>query len=278
MNIFVTGASGFIATHFAQTCLANGHNLVLQSTSSYAKQDSPRVIWLRKSFFSLTHSDIAKADIIVHLASAGVSPKQATWSELFSCNVKGTLKMCGLAKTLDIPIVISGSYSEYGLSAMSYGLIPVDAPLQPTSPYASSKAAAYQAAFGYAKAEKIKLAYLRIFNAYGPGQYYKNLWPSLVNAAISGEDFEMTPGEQVRDFIPVELAVHQILELCDSDLFIAGSPYVVNLASGKPQSVKEFCFQQWSKFSTGGHLKVGALPYRSSEIMRYVPSLKPKHL
>jgi nucleoside-diphosphate-sugar epimerase len=107
--------------------------------------------------------------------------------------------------------VLAGSYAEYGLSADRYDFIPADAPLLPSTPYAASKAAGFIVANTFAIEKSIELYYLRIFSAYGEGQYINNFWPALRAAALSGADFPMTLGGQVRDFIPVERVAETFL-------------------------------------------------------------------
>ena len=47
----------------------------------------------------------------------------------------------------------------------------------------------------------MRLSIHRIFQVFGEGEHETRFWPSLHRAAQAGDDFEMTLGEQVRDFI-----------------------------------------------------------------------------
>ena len=230
------------------------------------------------SLFDLDASQLGPIDAVIHLAATGVSPRQAAWHELEEVNIKGTLKMCMLAKTLGSKLAIAGSYAEYGSSGLRYEKIPPNAPLEPNFPYAVSKASACQLALGYAKSEGLKMAYLRIFNAFGEGQHSSNLWPSLMKAAASGEDFDMTLGEQIRDFIAVEDVASAFVKAITSSDLIPGSPLVANIASGRPQSIREFCEFWWATAKADGSLKIGSIPYRTNEIMRYIPSIDVMYL
>ena len=109
-----------------------------------------------------------------------MSPRKANWDELYYWNVGCTLKLLKSAAEADVQkVLISGSFIEYGLSANKYDYIPTSAALLPTTPYASSKAAAFELAYGFCLEAKISLFYNRIFSAYGEGQFEQNLWPSL---------------------------------------------------------------------------------------------------
>ena len=163
------------------------------------------------------------------------------------------------------------SYAEYGLSSLNYDALPVDAPLNPTFPYAVSKALSYELIRNFTKTEGIASGYYRIFNAYGEGQYHKNFWPSLVQAAKSGNDFKMTHGEQIRDFVSVDYVAEIFSSLYIQNDFRVGFVYVSNLCSGNPISLKSFATEWWNTLSASGKLLFGEVPYRSGEIMRYVP-------
>lgn len=277
-KILITGASGFIASNLANRALRKGYRLYLQSRTVTKELETENYCFINKSFELLSPSDFVDLSCIIHLASAGVSPQKASWATLEAVNVAGNLAMCELAKSLNVPLIIAGSFSEYGESGLHYDEIPVDAPLRPTFPYAISKAAGCSIALGYAKCENIALGYLRIFNAYGPGQFGENLWPSLVDAAKMGRDFDITPGEQIRDFIHVDKIADKFISIIENNKLKSGIPYVRNIASGKPQMIKSFCQDQWARYSIGGNLIIGGLPYRPSEVMRYVPSMEPKYL
>jgi len=280
-KILITGGSGFIASHVARVCLERKHKVILQSRAKSLPpclQSYDSVKLFTTSFLSSELESLKHIDCIIHLASAGISPRKAEWSVLEDINIKGTLVVCQLAKRLKARLVIAGSYAEYGNSGLRYDKIPVDAPLEPTFPYAVSKAAGCQLSLGYARSEKLHLAYLRIFNAFGHGQHGSNLWPALLSAAELGKDFDMTKGEQVRDFVPVEAVANYFADVAVEKEMLEGSPYVANIGSGRPQTVRQFSEYWWNKTNAKGLLKVGSVPYRNNEVMRFVPCLKHAYL
>jgi UDP-glucose 4-epimerase len=222
---------------------------------------------------SLDASQLQGVEGIAHFAATGVSPRIATWSNLEDTNIRGTLHMCKIAKEIGARITISGSYAEYGLSGNHYSRIPPWAPLEPTFPYAASKAAASILATSFARSEGIELAYLRIFNAFGAGQFEGNLWPSLLAAAQEGKDFPLTPGEQIRDFIDVSDVADWFLKSLTSMSINRERPLVANIGSGNPQTICNFCRHWWSEWGATGKLLIGALPYRKGEVMRFVPEV-----
>ena len=280
MKIFVTGATGFIGSHFLNAALAAGHTIVALRRSISALPRVPLIvepIWLEKDMHEVTSEDFIGCDALVHLAAGGVTPQPATWDVCYRVNVIDSLKLCEVALGVGIRrIVAAGTYAEYGLAGLRYDPIPPDAPLEPIDSYAASKASASVALCAMCRVLGFELVYLRLFSVFGEGQYEKNFWPQLRAKALAGEDFLMTAGNQVRDFIGVELVAQKFLEACTSPLVKAGRPVVANLASGRPVSLLEFANFWWIKFKAGGKIRPGEIPERLDEVQRYVPLVEWK--
>ena len=278
MRLFVTGATGFIGSYFVGLAVKEGHKVSALKRTSDSK---PRIElekephWVEKKLEDLTASDLENIDILVHFAAVGITPQPATWEECYAFNVVKSLHLFRIAVKAGVRrIVITGSYAEYGKSGLRYDYIPSNAPLEPTDPYAASKASASIAASALCSTEKFELSYLRLFSVFGEGQYEKNFWPSLKHAALSGSDFPMTPGEQIRDFIAIKEAVRQILFSCTRNDIIPGESYFENIGSGRPQSLREFAEYWWKKWNAKGKLLPDTILYRKDEVMRYVPQIK----
>jgi nucleoside-diphosphate-sugar epimerase len=143
----------------------------------------------------------------------------------------------------------------------------------PITGYGASKASASISALALAKERQLRLAILRPFHAYGEGQHESNFWPSLRNAALRSEDFLMTAGEQVRDFQLVQDIANKFLYVAECIDLKPGIPIVKNLGSGKPEMLKDFAARWWAHFNGQGVLRIGSLPYRDNEVMRYVPEI-----
>jgi hypothetical protein len=70
--------------------------------------------------------------------------------------------------------------------------------------------------------------------------------------------------------------VSKVAELIIGELLedVLGSCFTIkNVGSGSPVSMKEFALEQWALLGAKGNLKLGSIPYRKNEIMRFVPSL-----
>lgn len=230
--------------------------------------------WLTKPLEDLEVEDFSDCQTLVHFAATGVSPKPATWDECFRINTLGALELAQKAERAGIDrIVAAGTYAEYGRSGLRFESIPTDAPLEPTDPYAASKAASGTALAAFARNRNLRLFYGRVFSAFGDGQSEVNFWPQLKKAAHDGSDFSMTLGEQIRDFLPVESVAGVFLHACTRTDLQPGDPMIRNVASGVPVTLRAFAESWWTHWNACGNLKCGAVEYRPNEVMRYVPEI-----
>lgn len=230
--------------------------------------------WLTRSMDQIADRDLAGIDVVVHLAAAGISPRVSTWDDLLQWNVVVPARLLLTAANAGVTrFVATGSCFEYGRAGERYEFIPPNAPLEPTGAYAGSKAAAAVLFCTIATEKKLQLSYLRLFSVFGVGQHEGNLWPMIRRAALGGENLSLTPGEQVRDFIGVEHVAAELLAAAGDEAVEPGVPRVRNVGEGRPQTVRHFAEHWWREFGAQGKLLVGELPYRSDEVMRYVPQL-----
>jgi nucleoside-diphosphate-sugar epimerase len=274
MNICLTGGTGFIGSHFLKQALAAGHTVRAIRRSV---QSQPRITilnhvdWLDKQLDQVKSEELQGCDVLVHLAAHSV---QYPFDSLANClywNVISVLQLFEQARQAGIEyFVVAGSCFEYGLSGERYEVIPTDAPLEPTNSYAASKAAASIALCQWAAEHNLNLDLLRVFHVYGEGESETRFWPSLRRAALAGQDFPMTAGEQIRDFISVEQVAGAFLRRALHKSSTHAS-HVYNLGTGNPRSLLSFAKDYWTKWSAKGSLIAGVLPYRENECMRYAP-------
>lgn len=278
MNIFLTGGTGFVGSHFINKAHEAGHTVTALRRSESSRPSIPLAaepVWINKTMPQLTAEDFKDIDSFVHLAAHGVTPQPSTWESAFRVNL--TESLAATCSAIDAGVAnfaICGSCVEYGTSAVRYEEIPSDAPLEPIGPYAASKAAFTIAVSGLCREKNVRVSVLRLFHLFGEGQFENNFWPSLRFAALSGQDFKMTPGEQIRDFCAVEHAAQQILRAVTDGSAMPGKPRMLNIGSGKPTTLREFAEHWWSEFDAAGDLLVNTVPYRAGEVMRYVPKLE----
>ena len=274
MNIALTGGTGFIGSHFLKQALAAGHTVRAIRRSPSSKTRIPigkQPAWLDAQIDEVTAEELQGCEVLVHLAAHSGNVPYDSLANCLRWNLMAVLALFEQARLAGIRrFLVAGSCFEYGRSGERYAAIPTDAPLEPTNSYAASKAAASVALCQWAEEHQLSLEILRLFHVYGEGENETRLWPSLRHAAMAGEDFLMTKGEQIRDFQPVEEVAKTFLSFSTKELR-ATSQRVYNINTCNIMTTREFAIRTWEQFNASGKILFGAKRYRRGEAMRYVP-------
>lgn len=160
-------------------------------------------------------------------------------------------------------MLVTGTCFEYGMQsgALSEERLP-----QPSNPYGYAKNALCQQ-LQYLKSERpFNFVWARLFYMYGEGQAAASLYPKLKEAALRGDKvFNMSGGEQLRDYLHVEEVAHNIVRLAIAQQD-AG---IVNICSGKPVSVRRLVEQWLQENNWEVGLNFGYYPYPDYEPMAF---------
>lgn len=158
-----------------------------------------------------------------------------------------------------------GSALEYGedRSDLDESVFP-----QPSTLYGRSKLAGTLQMIDGCKENHLKGITARLFMVYGAGEHDGRLLPSLLALKNNPKALPLTDGNQQRDFTYIEDVVEGLLRL--GAIEISQYP-LVNLASGRLHSVKEFINKVANEFNIDRSLlKFGELPTRAEE-MSHLP-------
>lgn len=201
-----------------------------------------------------------KPDIIFHLASSFFNPPTLTAVEHMMTNAIGTLHLLDAAMDNGKPkIVYSGSASVYaGATGLSE-----DAPLDPSTAFGASKAAATLLGATYAKMYNLPFVELRVFSAFGPWERRERLIPYTIHRALDGMAVDIGHGEQQRDFVYVDDIVDAFLLAAVSDL---APGEVINLSSGHGYAIRDVAERLLKLMGDPVPLHVGARDTRKDEI------------
>jgi nucleoside-diphosphate-sugar epimerase len=213
-------------------------------------------------------------DCVVHLASHTPNPPYAPLEECLYWNVYASLRLAQFAVEAGVrDFVVAGTYFEYGTAATGMETIHPGTPLQPVLSYPVSKAAASVAFAGLAREKGLRLQLLRIFQVFGEGESPKRFWPSLRRAAQAGEDFPMSAGTQIRDFIEVGEVAAAFVSALEREGVEAGRPQQRNVGTGRARTLLEFANAWWAHWGAEGRLLPGAVPLRAGEMPRLVANV-----
>jgi nucleoside-diphosphate-sugar epimerase len=159
-------------------------------------------------------------------------------------------------------VLITGTCFEYGFQS---GPIASTATPSPNNPYAVAKDSLRQQLEFLSKEHSFTFQWTRLFYMYGKGQNPKSVLSQL-DTAIENKDatFNMSGGEQLRDYLPIEAVAQQLL-----DLFESSRGGTFNICSGNPISVRRLVEEQINKLGSTIKPNLGYYPYPDYEPMSF---------
>ena len=216
MNILVTGGFGFIGSHLCNYLAEKGCNVFNIDIKTYAcDYVDIKNVKIKKHFNCnivelINFSDFLsydRFDACIHLAAESHVDNSINNPNIFALtNVIGTINILNLAKQLRIPRFIQVSTDEvYGSLGENEPSWKEDTPINPNSPYSSSKASADMIAMSYHRTYDMDIRITRCCNNFGIGQHVEKLIPkSITNALKYGFIDIYGDGTNVREWIHAE--------------------------------------------------------------------------
>lgn len=160
-------------------------------------------------------------------------------------------------------IVLVNTAEEYGIQFCpfneNYNIFPI-------SPYSFSKACISQLAILFYDLYKLPVVILRPTLVYGYGQGNEMFLPALIETLLSNNPFDMTKGEQKRDFLYIDDFVDVLVKAALTKSAVGN---IFNIGSSDPMQIKDIALFVAEKLNKKDFVKIGALPYRENEIMNY---------
>jgi dTDP-glucose 4,6-dehydratase len=268
LHIVVSGAAGFIGSHFCDRVLREGHSVValdnfltgnLANLSHLAGQPG----------FRLVTQDITKpftidgaVDCVVNMASPA-SPKDYLEHPIETLEVGsiGTQHMLGLAREKSARFLLTSTSECYGDPLVHpqvesyWGNVN---PVGPRSCYDESKRFAEALTMAYHRKHRLPTNIARIFNTYGPRMKLDDgrVVPAFLDQALRGEPMTVFgSGSQTRSFCYVTDLVDGLYRLMQSD-----ERYPVNLGNPHEMTILEFAEQIRRITGTASQIEFQPLP------------------
>ncbi|MBI1903242.1 MAG: GDP-mannose 4,6-dehydratase [Planctomycetia bacterium] len=255
MSILITGAAGFIGSHFVQCLLRKSDSAIvaLDNFNDYydpARKranaalfaDDPRVTLIEGDFcdteFVFRLFQEYQFEFVVHLgAYAGVRYSMDHPTIYQQVNVCGTANLLEAARRRPVErFLLASSSTVYGDGAA----VPFreDAPLgTPTSPYGSSKRAAELLAQMYYEVHDVPTVSLRLFSVYGPRLRPDLAMAIFVERIARGEPLPLFgDGSIRRDFTHVDDVCRGLLAAMTAPGAIGKA---INLGSDRPVAMSQ---------------------------------------
>lgn len=255
MRFIMSGAAGFIGSHFCDRLVAEGHHVVaIDNLITGARQNVEHLEG--NPFFEFRQWDVCQpfqvdgpVDGILHLASLA-SPVDYLDHPIETLEVgsSGTRNMLEIARKHNARFLLTSTSECYGDPLVHpqvetyWGNVN---PVGPRSCYDESKRYAEALTMAYHRVHGIRTNIARIFNTYGPRMQLKDgrVVPAFLDQVLRGEPITIFgDGRQTRSFCYVKDLVEGLYRLMFSD-----ERYPVNLGNPQELTIQEFAeqVQRW---------------------------------
>jgi dTDP-6-deoxy-L-talose 4-dehydrogenase (NAD+) len=269
-KILVTGATGFIGNYVVQELLKNNCQVIATSLS---EEKARQFSWFKNVEYipfdfalfdeTINYQQFFRSpDGIIHLAWEGLP----NYKSAFHLEVNLPRHFAFLKNLVSNglnDITVTGTCLEYGMKG---GKLSEDIATEPVNPYALAKDNLRKSLQELQQQKKFKLKWVRLFYMYGKGQNPNSLLSQLDKALIKKQAvFNMSGGEQIRDYLPVYKVGEYIVKIALQNK-VEG---VINCCSGKPVSVKQFVEDYLHRKQASIKLNLGYYPYLDYEPMAF---------
>ncbi len=297
MNILVTGAAGFIASHLSERLVALGHSVrgLDCMTDYYARalkelnagQLYNQGVTLLPLDLALDDLSAATRDVeVVYHAAAQPGISATTAFEIYMRNnVVATHRLLEAAKqspALKAFINVSTS-SVYGADATGDETTEP----KPTSYYGVTKLAAEQLVLARARDQGFPGCSIRLFSVYGPRERPEKLYTKLIGSILADKELPLFEGseEHVRSYTYVDDAIDGLLaalhnwKKCAGEIFNIGTD--ATITTGEGIEIVQEILGKPARFvrrprRAGDQLKTQADISKARRLLGYNPSTTPQ--
>lgn len=268
MKVLVTGATGFVGRHLVAALLARGCDVRAVARNVETAQGMP---WINDVEFIA--ADIHAADLDIHALTDGIDAMaHLAWPGLpnyralfhFEHNLMADYRFIKSAVEAGVKqVLVTGTCFEYGMQS---GPLSESTEPQPSNPYGLAKHTLHLFLQNLQQEQPFTLQWARLFYLHGEGQNPNSLLAALDRAIDAGEpSFNMSAGEQLRDFLAIESAAGYLAAILHKPNFNG----VINCASGKPVSVRTLVEQRLRERGASIDLNLGHYPYPTHEPLAF---------
>ena len=215
MNLLVTGGAGFIGSEFVSQ-IARDPIVQVTVLDSLTYAGDIRNLESCDDIIDFVKIDIRnlqeldslfekkKFTHVLHFAAESHVDNSISNPGLFAeTNVLGTLNLLQVSRKYSIERFLHVSTDEvYG--SIEEGFSTENSPLNPSSPYSASKAAAEHFVFSYLHTFDLPVLMVRCSNNYGPRQFPEKLIPHFISRLLKNESVPVYGnGKNVREWMHV---------------------------------------------------------------------------
>ncbi|WP_028403421.1 dTDP-glucose 4,6-dehydratase [Ectobacillus panaciterrae] len=219
MNILITGGAGFIGSNFIRFFVKKypHYNIINYDALTYCGNLLNLEEIKNRKNYQFIKGDIQNKELLHHIikqyeinsiinfaAESHVDRSIENPQIFYSTNILGTTTLLEAAQEKQIEKFVQISTDEVYGSLGETGHFGEYTPLNPNSPYSSSKASADLIALAYCKTYGLHVNITRCSNNYGPYQYPEKLIPLMITNALENKPLPVYgTGRNIRDWLHV---------------------------------------------------------------------------
>ena len=269
-KVLVTGATGFIGNYVIEELLH--HSFQVIATSAHEEKAKQFSWYSQVNYcpFDLRRFNdeenyfqfFEQPELMIHLAWEGLPNYKSSF------HVEENLPrhfsfLSNLIRNGLKDLTVTGTCFEYG---MKEGCLSEDKPVTPANPYAIAKNLLRKKLEELKNEYSFSLKWVRLFYMYGKGQNPNSILVQLEKAIQNSEPvFNMSGGEQLRDYLPIEKAAEYIVKIALQNK----TENIINCCSGSPISIKQFVENYVQQRQSTIKLNLGYYPYPDYEPMAF---------
>lgn len=234
MTILVTGAAGFIGSHFVlrhkelfpDDTIIGLDKLTYAADKSYLDPIIDRIRFIQGDIADVETLSAAvekyAVEVIVNFAAeTHVDRSIENPIPFIHSNILGTQALIEVCRRHpDLRLLHVSTDEVYGDIADNDPLCTVESALWPSSPYAATKASSEMLLIAAMRTYKINVCISRCTNNYGPHQYKEKLIPKVIRNAVEGTKIPVyAQGKNKRDWL-------YVTDHCDALELMLKTPWV----------------------------------------------------
>jgi nucleoside-diphosphate-sugar epimerase len=266
--VIVTGATGFVGSHVVEQAVMLGLDVIATGRDADRFSALPFVRDVRFIASDL-HDDPASISAIAEEASALI---HLAWPDLpdyrnsrhVSQHLDADVRLLKILFDAGLRRLVGvGTCLEYGLRE---GQLDEAMPTDPQLAYPQAKDALRNQIETSLAGRDASFAWARLFYMHGPRQNPRSLLAQLDAAIERGdEEFAMSGGQQLRDYLPVEKVARRLLALARTNT----ASGIFNICSGVPVSIEDLVSAHIQKHGSTIRPKLGVYDYPDYEPMAF---------
>jgi len=256
MNLFITGASGFVGKNLLENKnFFKKFKKIYCLTRKSKKISNKKIIWVKGNLNSNLKKYLKNCDCLLHMAAHSANKPYDNLNNCFKWNCLYSLKFIDSAYKAGIKkFIFTGTYYEYGYAGEIHKnkTTSVNSFCLPISTYALSKSFFFQSIFSWSLNKNVGIKYLRLPHVYGEGEKKSRLWAQIKDDKLN--EIKINNPNFKTNFINIKKLVIQLNTQININKIKKNFFEIVNIID-KNMTIYQFAINQKKKLGSKVKLK-----------------------